>query len=256
MTAMSNQEGMLNRIGRWIGISRNGHLPLEQQAAEADGATALAKREEPARGSRPVLSFLRPWARRDAAITSLQQGFNSLGELMAAIRENMEKQGRRQDEMLSYLAHLPEILQALPEAQRIQGETLRAIGQQLQQQIGQQTRLTEILAKVSETSTGQKEVLDSLHDQVQTTTQQNQAISESLRQVGSAMENVGQNSKSSSEILQHLRIAQAEQDSQVQRILEKQGTRFTIVMIIAGVVSLAALAAAGVTLFFVLRSHG
>jgi ABC-type transporter Mla subunit MlaD len=175
---------------------------------------------------------------------------------MSTIRDNLEKQGRRQDEMLSYLSHLPEILQSLPEAQRTHGETLRAIGQQLQQQIGQQTRLTEILAKVSETSTGQKEVLESLNAQVQTAGGHNQAISENLRQVSTAMEGLGQNSKSSSEVLQHMRDAQAQRDDQLQRIIERQGARFTVLLIVASAVSLAAVATAVVAVVLTLKGRG
>jgi len=252
---MMQQEGFFTRIGRLIGINRqgNGELPLEPPSSESNTETALA---HPAPPPRPTLSLFRPFARRDAAIASLQQGFISLTDLMSAIREHLEKQGRRQDEMLSYLSHLPEILQSLPEAQRIHGETLRAVSQQLQQQIGQQSRLTEILATVSETSTGQKEILQNLHAQVQTTGQHSQAISDSLRQVSSAMESVGHSTRSSSDILQQLRDTQTYRDDQLQRIVEGQNKRFTILMIAAAVLSLAALATATVVMFLTLRGHG
>lgn len=252
---MLQQEGLLTRIGRWIGINRSndGELPLAAPGPDGNTETAL---DRPTPPPKPRLSIFRPFARRDAAIASLQQGFSSLSELMSAIRENLEKQGRRQDEMLSYLSHLPEILQSLPEAQRMQGETLRAISQQLQQQLGQQTRLTEILAKVSETSMGQKQVLDNLQAQAQTAGEHNQAISDSLRQVSSAMESVGQSTRTSSDVLQQLRESQAHRDDQLQRIIEGQNKRFSMLMIAAAVLSVAAMITTGVIGFVLLRGRG
>src|SRR5437667_211048 len=60
-------------------------------------------------------TFLRPWAKRDAAIHQLQEGFVTLTDLMGAIRDNLEKQNSRQDELLGALSQLPQVLQTLPE---------------------------------------------------------------------------------------------------------------------------------------------
>ena len=52
----------------------------------------------------PRSTFLRPWARRDAAIENLQNGLVALSDLMGSIRSNLERQSNRQDEVLHYLA--------------------------------------------------------------------------------------------------------------------------------------------------------
>src|SRR5687767_14754820 len=99
-------------------------LPLMLQIGRIfrkDSTTLPLEREVPSEGaiakvSAKRTSFFRPWAKRDAAIASLREGMESLAGTIVSIRDNLEKQGRRQDEMLAYLSHLPEILHSLPEA--------------------------------------------------------------------------------------------------------------------------------------------
>ena len=67
---------------------------------------------------------------------------------MTAIKDNLNDQGRRQDELLGYLSHLPQAIQSIPESNRLQGETLRAIHARLEQQNDQQQTLADILNKI------------------------------------------------------------------------------------------------------------
>ena len=72
-------------------------------------------------------------------------------ELMTAIKDNLNDQGRRQDEMLKDLAHLPQAIQAIPEMHCMQGEALKAIHARMEQQNEHQRMIAEILNKVSDT---------------------------------------------------------------------------------------------------------
>src|SRR5438105_686636 len=154
---------LMLQIGR-IFKKDNSTLPLEREVRGGEIAKVSAKRT----------SFFRPWAKRDAAIASMQEGLEGLAGGMAEVRgsmeteeglagvmtnmrDNIEKQGRRQDEMLAYLSHLPEILHSLPEAHRIQAETLKSIGQQIQQQSATANRVGEMLEKISNGGVEQKE---------------------------------------------------------------------------------------------------
>ena len=146
---MSDQQTLLERLGNLFRRNgRDGDLPL------SDTTHALEHRS----------TFLRPWAKRDAAINNLQEGFTTLTDLMSTIRQGLEQQSKRQDELLAYLSHLPEALRTLPETSRVHGETLRAIHQQLEQQNIQQDKLTEILDRVSNNSSDQRKTLDEVRD--------------------------------------------------------------------------------------------
>src|SRR5206468_1983580 len=134
---MNQQTTFLSRIGNLFGrksnrMAGNGELPLgigapQQQLIE------------------PRSTFLRPWARRDAAIMHLQEGFNTLTDLMAGIKENLDNQSQRHADLMNYLSHLPQLAQDLPEANRVHGETLKAIQQQIEQQGNQHEKLSQIL---------------------------------------------------------------------------------------------------------------
>lgn len=240
---MSDPKTFFKRVGDWFKMKAAGDGG-EQVDAPATETTSMV----PIRSS-----FFRPWARRDAAIANLQQGFNTLTDLMSSIRESMERQSGRQDEMLSYLSHLPEVLKAMPEAQRLHGQTLQAIGQQLQQQVEQQDRLVQILDKVTASGVDQRELLEELHQRVDSAAQQNSSISENLRQVTSAVESMGRLSESSTQALRQLHEGLSTRQEMAERSIQKQDTRLTAMMMAAVILSAAALIAVGIFGFLLLR---
>jgi chromosome segregation ATPase len=224
---MTEQQNLIQRVGSWLKRNprSNGNLPLD--AANSD--------------IEPRTSFLRPWAKRDAAIHNLQDGFNTLTELLSTIRENLDRQSHRQDELLQYLSHLPEALQGIPEANRIHGETLKAIHQQLEQHADQQDKLTEILDKVGQSGGAQTEMIEGLRDRVESLKQTDESIAQNLSSVSSAMQSVTKNSTTSTQVLEQMRDNIDSRDGQLERIMHRQNTRFTTMLSIAIFLSIAAL---------------
>jgi chromosome segregation ATPase len=242
---MTESISLVSRLSR---LFRRRHpvmleVPLGERSTEADLARVETTRS----------SFLRPWAKYDGMIAQVQEGVQSLSSLIDSIRESLERQSRRQDEMLMYLSHLPRVLEELPETQRVQVETLKAITQQLRQQIDQQSKLAEILEKLSTSHIDQREVLEFLHQRVESLNQQNQSISDNLRHVGAAIESSARNSQSSSEALLALQENLKASDDRLEKTLQRQNTRFTILLIAAITLSSAALVAAGVIGYMTLK---
>src|SRR2546430_2687304 len=173
-----NETTFFSRIGggfRKPNRSDNGHddLPLD---GGASNESVLVTRS----------TFLRPWARRDAAIQQLQNGFSTLTDLMGGIRENLERQNQRQAELMQYLSSLPQVLEQLPESNRVQGETLKAIHQQLASQHAQQSKLSEILERVAETGGQQRELIEDLAERVETVKANDETIASHLPSAGDA----------------------------------------------------------------------
>jgi chromosome segregation ATPase len=232
-----SQQTIASRISNWFrkGNRIDVELPLE---SDADNGATLATTT---RGT-----FLRPWAKRDEAINNLHQGIASLSNLMDGIRENLEAQGKRQQELLTYLSHLPQALEALPEAGRIQGETLKAIHQQLATQNGQHNKLGEILERIVQADNDRKKAVDNLKDSVDNLRDQDAAISENLGNVGVAMQHVSRASEASTKVLEQMRENISSRDTELQAILHKQGARFTTMLAVAIFLSIAALLSVGV----------
>jgi hypothetical protein len=204
----------------------------------------------------PRSTFLRPWAKRDAAIDNLQGGINALGQLMTGIRDHLEKQSQRQDELLGYLSHLPAALEQLPESNRVQAETLKAIHEHLQGQTSQQNRLGDILEKISNADGQNVKALDALQGHVEQLRQHDAAVAQNLGQVGEAMENLGKNSAASAQVLQQLRDNAQSRDGEIERILTQQTNRFTTLLVVATLLLVAALVAVGVLGWLFLRTTG
>lgn len=245
---MSEQQTFLARVGGWF--KRNPSQPSEHYSHDTlindNGASA---------GYETRSSFLRPWAKRDAAIERLQHGFDTLTDLMNAVRQNLEQQNLRQDELIKCMGHLPQLLDSMPEASRMQGETLKAMHMQLAQQNNQQERLAEILSKMSSTGTESRERIESLREQVDSMRHTDQAIVENLSTVGAAMQTLSHTGQTSATVLQQMRDNIHQHDAQVEQVLARQGTRFTTMLAVAIFLATASLVAVSIIGYLLLNKQ-
>ncbi|HEX8523842.1 MAG TPA: hypothetical protein VF669_16420 [Tepidisphaeraceae bacterium] len=225
---MSDTNTFFSRIGNWFKGPNGDEMKLQPDAQHQ-----IVQRK----------NFFRPWARRDEAIQNLQSGFLTLTDLMGAIRDNLERQDQRNEQLLEALQTLPQILQSVPEGNKLQTETLRAIHQQMEHQNGQQTKLAEILDRICEADAAQTSTIDALRDRVESLTQHDQAIASNLSNVGSAMATLSENTHASATVLQQMRDNSQVRDRELEKILHRQGTRFTTMLAVAIVLSISALAA-------------
>jgi hypothetical protein len=197
-----------------------------------DGNLATMTEGDPGRSvsveTRPAV--LRSWGKNGAAIAQLQEGFQLLTELMTTIRSNMESQGHRQDQLLEQVSALPKVLESIPETTRIQGEALKAIHQQLIGQAEQQSLLRDILDKLAETGGDQRDLLEGIRERMETLHHQDQAMADSLNTVGSALESVSRNSASSAQILGSIRDNLSSHDRELEQVLRRQASRFTLML--------------------------
>jgi DNA repair exonuclease SbcCD ATPase subunit len=246
---MNEPETFLNRIGRMFRRSaKPGGNGGTSTLTEGDGHASSSVSVE----AHPVT--LRPWKKNTAAIAQLQDGFNSLTDLMGDIRQNMVSQGRRQDELIGHLAALPKLLESIPENNRIQGETLKAIHAQILHHGEQQQTLGEILERLAESGTDQKDLLEGLRERVETLNHQDKAMADSLSSVSVSLESSSKASAVSAQVLENLRDNLRARDGEVEKLLKRQGTRFTVLLSIAIVVAVIALASAAVMAFLLM--HG
>ena len=196
-------------------------------------------------------SFLRPWAKRDQALQGLSDGFNTLTDLMSSIRDNLETQQDKQNELLDHLKHLPETLKMIPEAQRGHTETLRTIHRQLEGQQGQQERLGDILEEIGKSGLAQKESIDDLQARMEKMRETDAQVSENLGGVGRAIGEFSRTSTASTAVLEKMQAAMDRRSDELEKVLAKQGSRFAWLMTAVVVIALLALAAAGFAAYLV-----
>lgn len=240
---------LLSRIGRWF---RKDAVNGEQEGQQS----LMGEAPSSSTAIEPRTTFLRPWAKRDAAINRLEEGFTTLTDLMSTIRDNLEKQNQRQDELLGALKTMPQVLGSIPESNRMQTETLLAIRQQIEGQAGQQERLAEILHKIGDTTGQQRQAVEDLRGRVEEIHKQDVSIADYLNNVGSSLKDVSKNSESTSNVLLQMRDNIDTRDEKIERVLHRQGVRFTTMLAVAIVLSIAALVAVGVIGFLLLNRPG
>jgi methyl-accepting chemotaxis protein len=221
---MSEQSpGMMARVASWFKRNRN----------ENAGTDLVPGRD----------AILRPLNKRDQAIANLQDGFNTLTDLMSTIKDNLNDQGRRQDELLKYLSALPKAIEGIPETNRLQVESLKAISSRLEQQNTQQNLIGEILGKLADNDAQQRTAVEDVRTRVEDVAEQNKNIAENLSSVGSAMQTVSQNSTASAQVLEQVRDRIDQRDGQLERMMHKQAQRFTWLLSVAILLAVASLAA-------------
>lgn len=188
-------------------------------------------------------TLFRPWARRDNAIENLQRGLGALSDLLVSLRDNMERQSQRQEELLGHLSSLPEALRSIPEASRAQSEALNSIHQSIERQTTQQSKLGEVLDRLSTADSQQGRTLEALQQTVGSLSEHDQAISLNMQSLGMSLESMSNNTQSSAQVLEQLRDNTARRDGELERVIKRQNTRFTTMLTIAIVLSVGALTA-------------
>jgi DNA repair exonuclease SbcCD ATPase subunit len=247
---MSEQTTLLTRIGKWFRRDQatdNGDSPVSSGGESSTHASSILETRT---------TFLRPWAKRDAAIQHLQEGFTTLTDLMGAIRNNLEQQNRRQDELYNALQQLPQVLQSIPESNRMQGETLSAIRQQIEGQSAQQERLGAILDRIGQTTGEQKEMVEDLTGRVEELHKADTSIADYLNNVGASLKDVSKSNQASAQVLEQMRDNITSRDGQLERVLHRQGVRFTTMLSVAIFLSIAALVAVGVIGYILIQRGG
>ena len=265
--AVSDQPTLLTRIGNFFrrstrtqddpGLPRdndNGHAADVFDPGLGGGMGGGGNNPMlPGGPTEPRSTFLRPWAKRDQAIEQLQSGVGALAELMTGIRDNLERTAKRQDELVQYLSHLPGALQQLPESARMQSETLKTIQLRMERQSEEQGRLADVLERMSQADQVHGRTLDALQERVDTLNEHDKAIAENLNGVGVAMRSLSQHTESSAMVLKQIREDTTTRDGELERILHRQGSRFTTMLAVAIFLSISALAAVGVVGYLLLN---
>jgi chromosome segregation ATPase len=240
---MPETETFLNRIGR-----------LFKRPTKPNGDADDGHEQNPSVSVETNPLTLRPWRKNSAAIAHLQDGFQSLTQLMDEIRQNMVSQSRRQDELIGYLSALPKLLESIPESGRLHAETLKAIQTQLQRHGDQQETLGEILEKLAESGGDQKDLLEGLRERVETLNLQDKAMADSLGSVSASLEQSTRHSVAGTQVLESLRENLKSRDGDLERVIQRQNARFTTLLIVAICISVAALVAVGVVGYLMMHA--
>ena len=229
-TQKSNQLSIIGRVSRWF---------KNRFSSEEDLPLLYGQTEAPSDAGRSL--FAMPWGRKPQDLSVLQSGLSSMTALMTSLRQYLDQQNARHEELLTYLSQLSGALQSIPDSSRMQGETLRVLHQQIAYQNAQHKQISEMMRKMTDSSGTQHEMVEMLRDRVETLYKNDEQISQTIEQVGSSMTVVTQNSQTNTLVLERLRDNLVTRDGDLERSLRKQWQMVRVTLLVSVCVSLVAI---------------
>jgi len=225
---MSETGGIFGRFTRWF---------RRQWRREEDLPLLYGQTETSVLGARRSLF---PWTRANASIDLVESRLSAVTALMVALRNAIDQQTQRHDELLNYLSQLSHALQAIPDTSRVQSEMLRVLHQQIAYQNAQHKQLSEVLRKLAESDTQQHSIVEGLRERVENLYQTDQTIAETVTGVDSAVKVMSQNSQTSTMVLERLRDNLVNHETELDRSIRKQNRLMLTAMGVCIVLSLLA----------------
>lgn len=151
----------------------------------------------------------------------------ALTDLLVALRESMDRQTQRHEELMTYLSHLPRALEMIPENTRQQSEALAAIRQHLENQRTQATQLSAILDKVGQATIDQRRILEAVRQRLDMLAENDQKVAENFGSVATALSTSNETTRLAGEVLRSLECDLRRRDETLVRLLESHRSRHT-----------------------------
>ena len=190
----------------------------------------------------PVLRRVGPASIPEAPGTyKIQQSYDSLVQTVRDLREALDGQSRRQEELLSRLSTLPHAVEALPQTSKMQSDMLKMINDRLAMHADQQRKITEVIDKL-ESGTGpaaggagagagskksQGPDLEAIREQIETGNEIDRQLVESFNRFSMMIDRLHIANNHAVECLQQVRDSYSHTAMQMQEWIDKSRHRNT-----------------------------
>ncbi len=242
---MSEPIPFWQRVSR---VFRPAAPPGGDGSSSAEAPVALtATRTEPHR-SELVPADRAPWWRPQARRAQTREAAQRVAELASALQDHFRQQDDRAAALASALDRVGGVLAQLAANQREQGECVKTIAAHADSAARSAASVVGTLAKVPESLNAQADAIRSVARQLEIGQESDNQLMHSLQQFGRAVDTLGTSGTAQVEALQRLTTAQQRQQDAFAALVTEQSRRYLVVVLITGVLSLAAIAVAIVSL--------
>jgi len=155
----------------------------------------------------------------------IQQSYDSLVDTVRELREALDGQSRRQDELLNKLGELPHAVEALPQASKMQSDMLKMINDRLTMHADQQRKVTEMATAASTGKKDPAEALQAIREQIEMGNEIDRQLVDSFNRFSMMIDRLHQVNNQAVEALQQVRDAYAGTAMQMQEWVEKSRHR-------------------------------
>lgn len=151
----------------------------------------------------------------------------SLTDLLVSLRESMDRQSQRHEELMTYLTHLPRALELIPENAKQQAEALAAVRQYLENQRTQASQLSTILDKVGQATIDQRRILEAVRQRLDVLAENDQKVAEHFNSIATAMSTSNETTRLAGDVLKSLEGTLRQRDESIERLLRSHQGRHT-----------------------------
>ena len=209
---------LFTTLKRWIRGAQPTVVDFESYEAAATGtdgpyAPGVLRRVGPGSPSEQPGSY------------KIQQSYDSLLQTVRELREALDGQAKRQEELLSKLGTLPLAVEALPQTSKMQSDMLRMINERLSMHADQQRKVSEVINTLGANKKEQGETLQAIRDQIETGNEIDRQLVESFNRFSLMIDRLQLANNNAVECLQQVRDSYATTALQMQEWIEKSRHR-------------------------------
>jgi hypothetical protein len=183
----------------------------------------------------------------------LQQSYDSLLDTVQSLRQSLDGQARRQEELLNRLSTLPHAVETLPQTSKMQSDMLKMINDRLAMHGEQQRRVSDVMNTLGASGKEQGQTLESIREQIETGNEIDRQLVESFNRFSMMIDRLHVANNHAVECLQQVRDSYATTSMQMQEWIEKSRSRNT--WLIGGAFVLSATAVVAVIVLVMALMH-
>lgn len=217
--------GLLAGVRRLIGGSEPTVVDFEryENASPLSSSPPGANGPIPSSHSNPATLSSDPGS--GVGTYKIQQSYDSLVDTVRQLREALDGQTRRQDELLSKLATLPHAVEALPQTSKMQNDMLKMINDRLGMHAEQQRKVSEVVNSLGANKKEQGEALQAIKEQIETGNEIDRQLVDSFNRFSMMIDRLHVANNHAVEALQQVRDSYAHSQFQMQEWIEKSRHR-------------------------------
>ncbi len=183
----------------------------------------------------------------------LQQSYDSLLDTVSQLRQSLDGQAKRQEELLNRLSTLPHAVETLPQTSKMQSDMLKVINERLGMHSEQQRKVSEVMNTLGASGKEQGAALESIREQIETGNEIDRQLVDSFNRFSMMIDRLHVANNHAVDCLQQVRDSYAHSSMQMQEWIEKSRSRNQ--WLIGGAFVLSAIAVIAVVVLIAALMH-
>lgn len=222
--------------GKVIRVDADGMLVDPESSKKTEESTALSKSPK-----------------NDKQLTSLEEGFGRLVDVLESLNDNVVQQRRQSAEMTRHMEELNLSLRALPESSENQA-AMKDLTEEMRNQSLRQQQLTESIKPLPDLSQTQIEKLSDIARQLEAAGETDIQLVESFHRTQQYMQGMETHATAQTSALRDLGAASAHHNQQLQEMLTRQNRK--LIWCFAVLTTLLVVAIAAISVLLLISRSG